>query len=392
MDRYTHYSRKLVGLPYPYAVVDMELLRTNIDRIVERAGGLPVRLATKSIRCPYLIEYILNYHSTFRGLMCYDGREADYLLGIGMDDMLMGYPLVEPEVIGKLAEWSRKGRDILFMVDSPAHVDLLNDIAQKYDTTLSVCIEIDLSDRYPGLHFGVHRSPIRSVAQFEQMVGHTRQLRYIRIAGLMGYEAQVAGVGDAMPGKWLQNRAVHWLQQRAIRRAAARRWEAVRKLQELGFEKLLVNGGGTGSLESTRRDSAVTELTAGSGFLGGTLFDGYRQFAVEPALFYGIPVVRHPAPDVYTCHGGGYTASGTVEATKGPEVYLPVGGRLDPNEGAGEVQTPVRFSPDPNLSLGDPVYLRYAKAGELLDRFGAVHLLEGDELHTVPTYRGVIGS
>jgi D-serine deaminase-like pyridoxal phosphate-dependent protein len=55
-------------------------------------------------------------------------------------------------------------------------------------------------------------------------------------------------------------------------------------------------------------------------------------------------------------------------------------------EAAGEVQTPVRGA---NLAIGDRVWLRGAKAGELLERFDTVHVVAGDELvASVPTYRG----
>jgi D-serine deaminase-like pyridoxal phosphate-dependent protein len=388
-DRYAHYRRQLAGTPFPYAVVDMDLLRTNADRIIHRAAGMPVRIATKSIRCPTLLRFILEYHPTFRGLMCYDGREADYLLQNGFDDILMGYPLVERPVMERLAEWAKRGRRIHFMADSTAHLDLLEAAGQAHDLELTACLDIDLSDRYPGLHFGVWRSPLTDLRKTTTVAGHTRQLRYVRISGVMGYEAQVAGVGDAVAGQWLQNRVVRLLQRRSIRRAAARRCAVVGELRRMGYQLDLVNGGGTGSMESTRQDSSVTELTAGSGFLGGTLFDGYRGFRVEPALFYGIPVTRRPAEGVYTCQGGGYTASGVADRSKAPSVYLPAGGRLDANEGAGEVQTPIRFTPDPRLDLGDPVFLRYAKAGELLDRFDGVWLLGEGGMREVKTYRGL---
>ena len=42
-----------------------------------------------------------------------------------------------------------------------------------------------------------------------------------------------------------------------------------------------------------------------------------------------------------------------------------------------------------SLSIGDRVYLRHAKAGELCERFDALHLVEGGEIvDVVPTYRG----
>ena len=57
-----------------------------------------------------------------------------------------------------------------------------------------------------------------------------------------------------------------------------------------------VNGGGTGSLELTAREEAVTELAAGSGFYAPALFDDYSRFSLQPAAGFALPVVRRPAP------------------------------------------------------------------------------------------------
>jgi D-serine deaminase-like pyridoxal phosphate-dependent protein len=41
------------------------------------------------------------------------------------------------------------------------------------------------------------------------------------------------------------------------------------------------------------------------------------------------------------------------------------------------------------MRLGDRIWLRHAKAGELMERFDVVHLVAGGRVvDTVPTYRG----
>ena len=90
-----------------------------------------------------------------------------------------------------------------------------------------------------------------------------------------------------------------------------------------------------------------------------------------------------------TVLGGGYIASGPAGADRLPRPVLPPGLRLDRQEGAGEVQTPVAGAAAAGLGIGDRVWFRHAKAGELCERFGEVHLVRGRELvGTVPTYRG----
>jgi D-serine deaminase-like pyridoxal phosphate-dependent protein len=73
-----------------------------------------------------------------------------------------------------------------------------------------------------------------------------------------------------------------------------------------------------------------------------------------------------------------------------PVVALPPGLALLPMEGAGEVQTPLRVGGEVKLELGDPVFLRHAKAGELAEHFNEYLLLRGHRIETrAPTYRGL---
>jgi D-serine deaminase-like pyridoxal phosphate-dependent protein len=180
---------------------------------------------------------------------------------------------------------------------------------------------------------------------------------------------------------------------RAVKRRSAaelsrRRSAVVRAVEDAVGALQLVNAGGTGSVEVSAGDPAVTEVTAGSGIYTPTLFDGYRAFTPRPALYFALPVVRRPAARIATLFGGGYIASGPAGKSRSP---VPVDGslRLLGTEGAGEVQTPVRGKPAAALRVGDRVWFRPAKAGEQLERFDTVHVVDGDTLVTsTPTYRG----
>jgi D-serine deaminase-like pyridoxal phosphate-dependent protein len=205
----------------------------------------------------------------------------------------------------------------------------------------------------------------------------------MKLAGLMGYEAHIAGLGDNPPGKPLVAAVLKRLQRASAAEIAERRAAVVEALGPLEF----VNGGGTGSLHTTAREDAVTEITAGSGFYAPTLFDHYSAFTLTPAAMFALPVVRKPSKNVATVLGGGYIASGPAEKSRLPTPYLPKGLQLDRHEGAGEVQTPVLGGG--NLQIGDRVYFRHAKAGELCERFERLLLVQGDSVvDEIPTYRG----
>jgi D-serine deaminase-like pyridoxal phosphate-dependent protein len=208
------------------------------------------------------------------------------------------------------------------------------------------------------------------------------------LAGLMAYEAQIAGVGDAPPGHPVRGLGLRAIQSLSATELARRRAEVVEAVQAVAPLEF-VNGGGTGSIESTAGEAAVTEVTAGSGLYGPTLFDAYRGFRPRPAAMFALPVVRRPRSGVATVLGGGYLASGPGDRSRLPAPHLPPGLRLDRQEGAGEVQTPVLGSAADDLRIGDRVYFRHAKAGELCERFDRLYLIDDDRVtEEVPTYRG----
>ncbi len=255
---------------------------------------------------------------------------------------------------------------------------------------MRVCIDIDASWWALGgrVKVGPKRSPIHTVAQAVELAREIERRPQIELDALMSYEGQIAGVGDRPPGQRLRGAAIRFMQRRSAAELAERRGAIVAALSEF-VELEIVNGGGTGSLELTGAEEAVTEVTAGSGFYAPTLFDHYSRFALTPAAGYALPIVRKPTPRMATALGGGYLASGPGNPSRLPSPWLPAGLSFDPEEGAGEVQTPLLGEAAAALSVGDRVYLRHAKAGELCERFNTLHLVEGDAIvDVVPTYRG----
>jgi D-serine deaminase-like pyridoxal phosphate-dependent protein len=237
--------------------------------------------------------------------------------------------------------------------------------------------------------FGVWRSPVRTPAQAVALAERVGDAEHLALDGLMGYEAQIAGLPDHAPGQGSQGPVIRRLKRGSRRRVARRRATVIQALARAGHRLRFVNGGGTGSLETTAAERAVTEVTAGSGFYSPTLFDHYDDFRHLPAAGFAIEIVRRPAAGVYTCLGGGYVASGAPGPDKVPSPYLPEGASLVATEAAGEVQTPIRYRGPEKLALGDPILMRHAKAGELCERFNhLVVIADGRVDDEWATYRG----
>jgi D-serine deaminase-like pyridoxal phosphate-dependent protein len=373
----TRWDQATSALQPPLAVVDLEAFDANAADLARRAAGTPIRVASKSVRCVALLRRALAQPG-FSGVMAYAVPEARWLVALGFDDVFVAYPSVDRPALSAVAGDARAARQVTVAIDSTDQVDLLRGLERPHG--LRVAVDVDASLRVGPAHLGVRRSPLRTPDQVVSVV-RAAAAAGLSVVGLMFYDAQIAGLPDTSP-------AVRAVKRRSAQSLRKRRGEivaAVRAVADLEF----VNGGGTGSLHITGRDPVVTELAAGSGLYGPTLFDGFDDFSPQPAAAFALPVVRRPGRRFVTAFSGGYVASGPPGWSRVPRPFGRDDVRLLRAEAAGEVQTPLQGKGTRHLRLGDRVWFRYAKAGEMCERFNELHLLEGAGLvETVPTYRG----
>ncbi|WP_369187441.1 amino acid deaminase/aldolase [Streptomyces sp. R08] len=384
------YDRATAHLDAPVAIVDLDAFDANADDLVRRAGGKPVRVASKSVRCRTLLERVLA-RDGFAGLMSFTLAESLWLARSGFDDVLLAYPSADRASFGELANDPKLAAAVTVMIDDPAQLKLIDDARDGGREVVRVCLELDTALRMLGgrIRVGALRSPLRSPAQLADIARTVNRRPGFKVVGIMAYEGHIAGVGDSVAGRPFRSRAIRLMQATAKRELAERRAEVVRAVRAVVPDLEFVNGGGTGSVQHTAAEDAVTEIAAGSGLYVPRLFDNYTSFTGRPAALFAMPVVRRPGVGVVTVLGGGYPASGAPGPDRLPVPYLPEGLRYDPQEGPGEVQTPLLGSPADDLLIGDKVWFRHAKAGELCERFDTLHLIEGDTVtSTVPTYRG----
>ncbi len=398
---YEKLKRLVSGERLPLVVVDLDVLADNARRLASVAenAGKSLRIATKSVRVPELISKILDYGETAaKGLMCYSVPEADMLANRGFDDLLVAYPTAQEGDLELLYDMRRRGVDVTLMIDCPAHIERLEALSAHHEassegTKIQVCIDVDLS-WHPlgprGPHLGVQRSPIRDIVAFRALLDETLASDSLQLVGVMGYEAQIAGMGEKNPFTPMLNPIKRLLKSRSVPDVARRREAIHRAIADRDLRDVFFNGGGTGSILTTSREPFVTEVTAGSGFLQSHLFDYYEGNENEPALCFALQVTRAPQPGIVTCQAGGFIASGEIGSDKAPVSFLPSGLVPLGAEGFGEVQTPLRVPDGLRLEPGDPVFFRPAKAGEIAERFDEYLLKSGDELvGPVKTYRGL---
>lgn len=390
-DRAAHWERLTEAtrhLDAPVGVLDLGLLRHNANDMLRRASGTTIRVASKSVRVRGVVEALLRLPG-YRGVLAYTLPEALWLAE-SIDDVLVGYPTAARGAIRRLATDADLASRVTLMIDSPAQLDLIDAVlpaSQREE--IRVCLELDASWQAPVLgHLGVRRSPVHEPEEAGALAAYIAARPGFRLVGMMSYEAQIAGVTNRPPGKPVAGAVNRWMQSRSMSELVERRARAVaavRRHADLEF----VNGGGTGSLEVTSADPSITEIGAGSGVLGGHLFDGYDHFTPAPAAAFALDVVRRPTAELATILGGGWIASGPPAPDRLPQIAWPDELVMLPREMAGEVQTPVAGRAAARLRVGDRVWLRHTKSGELAEHLDEFALVDGDEVVAmVPSYRG----
>lgn len=379
----------------PAMVVDLDCLDHNIGLIAEKVkkANQKIRIATKSIRVPFLIDYILQKGGeSFEGLMCFSVAEAEYLFNQGFNNLLIAYPTVSKSELEQFLNLMDRNANVVLMVDCVEHILKIEQCRNSNNATqkAQVCIDVDMSIRAFGQHLGVFRSPVNNLESFEKLFTTIQKSEFTMLAGIMGYEAQVAGLGDQNPFAPLLNPIKSLIRKQSIKAVRKRRKEIVDFLKKNKVDVPIINGGGSGSLSSTLAETWLNEVTAGSGFLQSHLFDYYSDNQNVPAFAFALEITRFAKPYIATCKSGGFVASGDPASDKWPVPFLPDGIKMIKNEGFGEVQTPVLLPDDKTLELGDPVLFRPAKAGEIAERFNSYLIIrKGEIIDRVPTYRGL---
>ena len=381
-------DRATAELDPPFGVLSLEALAWNAHSLLDRAAGTSIRLATKSIRVRAIFDAVLALPG-FSGVLAYTLPEALWLAE-EITDVVVGYPTTHRAAIRELARSPLLAGRVTLMVDAVEQLDLIDAVIPPAEReSIRICLELDASWNAPLVgHFGAWRSSVHTPAAARALAEVVQARTGFSLVGLMAYESQIAGLVDDAPGRAVFSALVRRAKLAAIPELAERRALAVAAVCEVA-DLEFVNGGGTGSIESTAAEAAVTEIAAGSGLVGPHLFDHYRAFRPAPAVGFALGIVRKPREDIAGALGGGWIASGVTGADRSPIPVWPRGLRLMPREGAGEVQTPFTGPGARGLGIGDRVFLRHAKAGELFEHLSEIAVVSGDRIDALlPTYRG----
>jgi len=307
---YMDYRDAIHGLRLPLAFVDLDAFDANIAYVADtqKETGKFIRVASKSVRSITLLRRIFEKGGpAFKGILAFTVEEAAFLVENGFDDIIVAYPTVQPSDLELMVHMTRDGKRISLVIDSRRQLDLLAEYGRAAKVALGACLDIDMSWRPLGnlAHLGVRRSPIRQPDEAAALARYAADLPGVTLEAVMGYEAQVASVNDAVPGKRVMNALLRLVKRRSMHELISRRKRIVKALYAAGVDIRVINGGGSGSLVATARDPVVTEVTAGSAFFAPGLFRYFHDVRFQPAAFFALQIARIPTPGNDHLPGGG---------------------------------------------------------------------------------------
>jgi D-serine deaminase-like pyridoxal phosphate-dependent protein len=112
MPTYQYYNQIFKKEQLPLAYLDVDMLKENIEAIALRAGQKNIRIASKSVRCTWVLDFILKQNKQYKGLMCFSGNEAIFLAQKGFDDLLLGYPIIDKNQIREICQLTKNGKKV----------------------------------------------------------------------------------------------------------------------------------------------------------------------------------------------------------------------------------------------------------------------------------------
>jgi D-serine deaminase-like pyridoxal phosphate-dependent protein len=387
MSQDYNFLKKLVkNRKIPLVVCDFDVFKQNLEKV----GKLLIkknkylRLCTKSVRVPELVKFVES-QKFVNGIFTFNSAEVlFYAKEYNVKDILLGYPIysnIDAEELCKAAKV--EGVSVSVMVDDVKQIQLLETHASENNVHLNLIIEIDVSYRFISQTIGVLRSPLKQIDEILQLAQIIEDADTLSLRGIMGYEAQNASLGD--------NKLLYrYVKGKSREYVNTMRDDIVNNLIDAGYSLELVNGGGSGCFQENLEEPSITEIGIGSLLFKPHIFDTINSLdEFNPSLFFVLQVIRKPQKNIITTFSGGYVSSGAGRSP--PKPVLPEGLKTLKFEGFGEVQTPFKYNPKQiGLDLGDPIFCRFAKAGEPLEHFNEVYIYsKGEIIDTYKTYRGL---
>lgn len=282
-----HYFKQLnldlkkQGIATPQLIVDEAALKQNIQHVQIRlahAQHLKARLVVKSLASLDLLKLLSEQIDTQRFMVFHQPHIISILENFADADILLGKPMpaqVVHQFFEQYMEWSTA--KIQWLIDTKVRLQQYLEIAQKYSICLDINIEIDV---------GLHRGGVQSTQQFTEILALIQQYpQYLKLSGLMGYDAHVTKVPAIIKKPELAYQS--------SQQTYANYQQLIQKqFPTLWHDELCFNGGGSPTFSFHTTASFCNDLSFGSMLLKPSDFDHDFLKALRPAVWIAAPVLK----------------------------------------------------------------------------------------------------
>ncbi|WP_212525897.1 DSD1 family PLP-dependent enzyme [Actibacterium sp. MT2.3-13A] len=327
---------RLDEIDTPALVVDLDVLEANIRRMSAFAAERGVRLRphAKTHKCSAIAR--LQIEAGAVGICCQKVGEAEAMADAGITDILVSNEVVGRRKLDRLAALSKRVR-VAVCADHPGNVDDIDAAAARWDTVLTVLVEIDVGGGRCGTQ------PGEEALTLARRIAAAPNLRF---GGVQAYH------GPA------QHKRTHDERRAAIEVAGRDLRRTLDMLEAEGLSSDIVGGAGTGSYAFETASGVWNELQVGSyvfmdhdyalnqGADGGPVQDFGHSLTIKTT------VMSAPAPDRIITDAGlkAYTTDCGLPALMG----CPGGEVLK----ASDEHTTIRFArPGDRPALGEALHL-----------------------------------
>jgi len=276
----------LVGLPLsevdtPALVVDLDILERNIKQMAGdiASRGASWRPHSKANKTPAIVQ--MEIAAGAIGVTCAKVSEAEIMAAGGIKDILIANQIVGPIKTRRLAALCGTA-DVIVAVDNPDNVREHQAAAKAAGNKPRIVIEVNSGMERCGV------LPGAPVVELARLIAAQPDLRF---AGLMSWEGHAMSIADPA-GRDAE-----------IKASVGRLLDSVEQVRAAGIPVEIVSAGGTGTFLTTAGIKGVTEVQAGGGIFGDSL---YRQLGVDvhPALTVMTHVTSRPSPDKVVIDAG----------------------------------------------------------------------------------------
>ena len=140
----------LVDLDTPAAIIDVDRLQANIQRMQERMNELGVRFRphVKTSKCLPVVNAQLEAGA--QGITVSTLKEAEQFFAAGIVDVLYAVGIT-PAKLPKVLAMRRQGCQLKILVDNPTAAEAVADFGKEHDEIFEVWIEVDCDGHRSGI-------------------------------------------------------------------------------------------------------------------------------------------------------------------------------------------------------------------------------------------------